>query len=65
MDLDEVFSKRPDDPMSQLRRQDLDPLSLEELNLRIAALEAEISRTRQKIEASTHHRATADSLFKR
>lgn len=65
MDLDEVFSKRPDDPLSLLRRQDLDPISVEDLTLRVAALEAEIVRTRQKIEAVVNHRATADALFKR
>jgi uncharacterized small protein (DUF1192 family) len=63
--LDELFAKRPDDPLTALSRQDLDPWSVEELHGRVAALEAEIVRTREKIEASVNHRATADALFKR
>ncbi|MBV9842794.1 MAG: DUF1192 domain-containing protein [Sphingomonadaceae bacterium] len=65
MDLDELFAKRPDDPLTALGRQDLDPWSVEELHGRIAALEAEITRTREKIEAAVNHRASADALFKR
>jgi uncharacterized small protein (DUF1192 family) len=65
MDLDELFAKKPDDPLAQLGRQDLDPLSVEELGLRIAALEAEIARAKAKIEVAVNHRASADALFKR
>jgi uncharacterized small protein (DUF1192 family) len=65
MDLDELFAKKLDDPLAQLGRQDLDPLSVEELGLRIAALEAEIARAKAKIEAAVNHRASADALFKR
>ncbi|PTQ12306.1 hypothetical protein CLG96_07160 [Sphingomonas oleivorans] len=65
MDLDELFAKTPESPLTLLCRQDLDPLSVEELELRIAALEGEIARTRARIESSTSHRAIADALFKR
>lgn len=65
MDLDELFAKTPDDPLAQLGRQDLDPFSVEELGLRIAALEAEISRTKARMEAAVNHRASADAIFKR
>lgn len=66
MDLDELLSRRnADDPLSALRRQDLDPLSIDELNQRISVLEAEISRTRSKLEAATTFRSAADALFKR
>jgi uncharacterized small protein (DUF1192 family) len=65
MDLDELFAKKLDDPLAQLGRQDLDPLSVEELGLRIAALEAEIARAKAKIEVAVNHRASADALFKR
>jgi uncharacterized small protein (DUF1192 family) len=56
---------RAADPLSQLVRQDLDPLSVAELEARIAALDGEIARTRKKIEGAVNHRASADLLFKR
>ena len=65
MDLDDILPKRPDDPLVQLARQDLDPMSVEELTARIAILEAEIGRAKSKIEKSVNHRASADALFKR
>ena len=48
-----------------LARQDLDPLSQDELHERIAALEAEVVRVRQHIDAVSKHRSAADALFKR
>src|SRR5687768_9899863 len=39
MDLDELFPNKPDDPLILLGRQDLDPLSVDELHARIEALE--------------------------
>jgi uncharacterized small protein (DUF1192 family) len=65
MDLDELFAKRPGDPLVTLTRQDLDPLSVEELQERVEILEAEIARVNQKIEGAVNHRASADALFKR
>lgn len=65
MDLDELFPNKPDDPLTQLARQDLDPLSVEELEARIAMLEAEIARVRAKIDASVRFRADADAIFKK
>ncbi|MEG3123536.1 DUF1192 domain-containing protein [Sphingomonas sp. GB1N7] len=65
MDLDENFAGKSDDPLATLVRQDLDPLSVAELDARIAALEAEIDRTRGKKERAVNHRASADGLFKR
>ncbi len=56
---------RRDDLLAQLVRQDLDPLSVAELEARIAALEAEIARARTKIERAVSHRASADQLFRR
>ena len=56
---------RPGDPLVLLARQDLDPLSVAELEARIAALEAEIGRTRRKMQGAINHRASADALFKR
>lgn len=63
MDLDDAPS-RPNDALTQLIRQDLDPLSVAELEARITALEGEIARTRQKIEHAVNHRAIADQLFR-
>ncbi len=65
MDLDELFPSKPDDPLTQLTKQDLDPLSVEELHARIAILEAEIARVKRKLESSVNFRATAESLFKK
>lgn len=52
------------DPLAQLTREDLDRLSVDELNDRIATLEGEISRCRGKLEFAVNHRASADALFK-
>lgn len=65
MDLDELLPKSPGDPLALLARQDLDPMSVEELKARIAVLEQEIARAKSKIEHAVTHRASADALFKR
>ena len=65
MDLDELFPDKPGDPLKLLVKQDLDPLSVEELHDRIAVLEGEIARVRAKVETSVNHRATAEALFKK
>lgn len=62
---DDIFSSRPEDPLALLARQDLDPMSKDELDARIAALEAEIARVRAHSEAVARHRSAADALFKR
>ena len=65
MDLDELFPDKPDDPLTLLTKQDLDPLSVDELHARIAILEAEIARVKAKLENAVNFRSTADELFKR
>ncbi|MBB5709723.1 DUF1192 domain-containing protein [Sphingomonas xinjiangensis] len=65
MDADENLPRRKDDLLDALARQDLDPLSVDELEARILALEAEIERSRAKIEYAVHHRASADALFRK
>ena len=66
MDLDDLLPRRkPDDVLSALTRQDLDPLSVEELSERIAALEAELARTRAKLDGAKSFRSAADALFKK
>ena len=65
MDLDELFPAKPADPLTQATKQDLDPLSVDELHARIAMLEGEIVRVRAKIDASVSFRASADAIFKK
>ncbi|HWH16866.1 MAG TPA: DUF1192 domain-containing protein [Allosphingosinicella sp.] len=65
MDLDELFPDKPGDPLALLVKQDLDPLSVEELHARIAVLEGEIRRVKAKLDASVSFRASADELFKK
>jgi uncharacterized small protein (DUF1192 family) len=65
MDLEELFPSKPDDPLTQLTKQDLDPLSVDELHERIATLEGEIARVKAKIEAAVNHRASAEDLFRK
>lgn len=48
-----------------LAARDLAPLSIDELNAYIAALEAEISRVRHDIAAKQRHRSGAESIFRR
>jgi uncharacterized small protein (DUF1192 family) len=66
MDADDAFPRaRPDDLIAQLSRQDLDPLSVSELDARIAALTAEIDRARAKRDKAVNHKASADALFRK
>jgi len=65
MESDENLPLRRDDPLTLLVRQDLDPLSVDELEARIAALKAEITRCEGKIAFATRHRSAADALFKK
>jgi uncharacterized small protein (DUF1192 family) len=65
MDLDELFPDKPADPLTELKRQDLDPLSIEELNERIEALKAEIARVEAHIERVNRDRSAAEELFKK
>ena len=48
-----------------LCKEDLDPLSVEELQARIEALEGEIERVRGKLDGAVTHRKAADELFNR
>ena len=63
MDLDDTPS-RPDDMLDALIRQDLDPLSVAELDARITVLQGEIARCQLKKDRAITHRASADSLFR-
>ncbi len=65
MDIDELIPDKPDDPLTLLIRQDLDPLSVDELRARIALLQAEIERVQAKLDSSVSFRASVEDLFKR
>ena len=63
--MDSDLPRKADDPLALLLRQDLGPLSVADLEARIAALEGEIARIRSKIESAVNHKASAEALFKR
>lgn len=65
MDVDDFVSKDPGDPLALLVKQDLAPLSVAELDARIATLEKEIARVKAHRDGAVHHRASADAIFKR
>jgi len=65
MDLDELFPSKPDDPLVALGKQDLDPISIEELKERIEVLKAEIARVEAHIAKVQAHRSAAEELFKK
>jgi uncharacterized small protein (DUF1192 family) len=65
MDLDDLFPSKPDDPLVALAKQDLDPISIDELHARIEALKAEVARVEAHIQRVQTHRSAAEELFKR
>ena len=64
MDLDDLFPGKPKDPLTELGKEDLDPLSVDELDARVAALQAEIARTEARRAFAANHRASAEDLFR-
>ena len=65
MDLEDLFPSKPDDPLVALGRQDLDPLSIEELKERVEKLKTEIARVEAHMAAATKHLSAAEELFKK
>ena len=65
MDEDDFFSTKPADPMTLACKQDLGPLSVAELDERIALLKGEIARVEAHMAETEAHRSAADELFKR
>jgi len=49
--------------LAELAREDLDLYSVEELRERISGLEAEIDRTRSKLDGKQARMSAADALF--
>ncbi len=65
MDEDDFFTSRPQDPLTQVTKQDLGPLSIDELKQRIETLKSEIGRVETHMADATRHRSAADELFKK
>jgi uncharacterized small protein (DUF1192 family) len=65
MDLDELFPSKPGDPLVELGKQDLDPMSIEELQARIESLKVEIARVEAHMTRVQAHRSAAEDLFKK
>jgi uncharacterized small protein (DUF1192 family) len=65
MDLEDLFPSKPDDPLVALAKQDLDPISMEELTERIELLRAEIARVEAHMNRVQTHRSAAEELFKK
>ncbi|WP_265571155.1 DUF1192 domain-containing protein [Sphingomicrobium nitratireducens] len=63
--MDEEDDFRADDPINLLGKEDLDPLSLAELDSRVALLKAEIVRTEAHKAGKSSHLSAADALFKK
>jgi len=62
---DPDIPRRRSDLLADMAREDLDKLSIAELDDRIAALETEVTRARTKRDGAAKFRAAADSLFKK
>lgn len=62
---DDDLPRKKSDLLADLAREDLDRLSIADLDARIVALEAELARTRTKRAGAADFRAAADSLFKK
>lgn len=57
--------RKKSDSLADLAREDLDRLSIADLDDRIAALEAELARSRAKREGAAKFRSEADNLFRK
>jgi len=57
--------RRKADLLADLAREDLDKLSVAELDDRITALEAEVARARAKRSAAAAFKSAADALFRK
>ena len=62
---DDDLPRRRDDVLAALIKQPLDPLSVAELDERIAVLEAEIARVKAHKAAAGAFKASAEALFRK
>jgi uncharacterized small protein (DUF1192 family) len=65
VDLDDLFPSKPDDPLKALGKQDLDPISVDELIERVETLKAEIARVEAHMSRVQTQRSAAEELFKK
>lgn len=65
MEPEELLPRRSADLLKLLAAEDLDRLSVAELDERVALLEAEVARSRAKRQSSASFRAAADGLFRK
>jgi uncharacterized small protein (DUF1192 family) len=63
--MDEEDDFKPGQPIVEIGKEDLDPLSLEELEQRVARLRAEIARVESHRARASAHRSVADELFRK
>lgn len=65
MDEEDFLPQNANTPLALLIKEDLDPLSVDELSDRISLLKNEINRCEEKKKFAVSHRASADDLFKK
>jgi uncharacterized small protein (DUF1192 family) len=63
--MDEEDDFKPGQPIVELGKEDLDPMSFEELDQRVARLRAEIARVEAHKAKASAHRSAADELFRK
>ncbi|MCJ8191798.1 DUF1192 domain-containing protein [Sphingomicrobium aestuariivivum] len=63
--MDDEDDFKPGEPIVELGKEDLDPLSVEELDARVRRLEAEIERVKAHKSGKTSHMSAADALFRK
>ncbi len=64
MEPEDSLARRTDDPLRLLVKEDLDRLSVAELDERVRLLEGEIARVKAKRDGASSFRSVADSLFR-
>ena len=62
---DDDLPRRRDDMLAGLIKQPLDPLSVDELDERIAVLEGEIARVKAHKAAAGGFKSSAEALFRK
>jgi len=63
--MDEEDDFKPGQPIVELGKEDLDPMSIEELDQRVARLRAEIARVETHKARASAHLSAADELFRK
>jgi uncharacterized small protein (DUF1192 family) len=63
--MDDEDDFKPGQPIVEIGKEDLDPLSFEELDQRVARLKAEIARVEAHKARASAHFSKADELFRK